>query len=166
MENSNTKRNFIRQMSLWDQETGELVASYTVNKGSKLGQGWITVYKEQMNQLLESDCPPSTLKIFMKLCCMQSYDAHIFASRAYLQEVLHITRKTLWSGLTWLIQHNYVMEEKVNGQTTFIINPNISNCGRSAIAEKEKKFEAKKARQLEFSGNVARLSLTGFNAHS
>lgn len=147
------RRKIIRQISLWDQDTGELVASYTPNKGTPMGEGWFTMYKEQTLKLLESGCPPSTLKVFLKLCCMQSYDAHIYASRQYLRESLGITRKTLWIALKWLIENDYILEEEINGQNTFVINPKASNCGRSAIGEKQQIFDIR--------GRKARLSLTG-----
>jgi len=131
----------IKQLSLFDSETGELQKSITFKSLSKLKEGWYVMYKDAMDLLLHSEAPPSTLKVFVKLCNMQSYDSHIFVSRKYLEEDLRLSRKTVWSAITWLKDNNFIIEEKKNGQSTFVINPSVSNCGTASIDTKVQKFK-------------------------
>lgn len=53
---------------------------------------------------------------------------------------LKTTRKTLWKCLSYLKEHAYIMETTVNGHSAFIINPDVSNCGKAAISIKQRAF--------------------------
>lgn len=132
-----------RYMNLFqmvDKETGE-IAKESRWSGSQLGDDYFVVYKQAMDRLLhDSEAPESALKVFIKLCTMQTFEHAVVASRTFLMNDLKTTRKTLWKSLSYLKEHAYIMETTINGHSAFIINPDVSNCGKASIATKRKMF--------------------------
>lgn len=131
---------YINLFQMVDKETGEITKESRWS-GSMLGDDYFVMYKDAINNLLhDTDAPDSALKVFMKLCTMQTYETAVVVSRAFLMKDLKCTRKTLWKSLTYLKEHAFIMETTVNGHSAFIINPDASNCGKSAIVTKRKAF--------------------------
>lgn len=134
-----------RYMNLFqmiDKETGEITKESRWS-GSMLGDDYFVIYKQAMDRLLhDSEAPESALKVFIKLCTMQTFENAVLVSRTFLMNDLKTTRKTLWKCLSYLKEHAYIMETKVNGHSAFIINPDASNCGKASISTRRKMFAA------------------------
>lgn len=123
-----------------DKETGEITKESRWS-GSMLGDDYFVIYKQAMDKLLHDSAAPETaLKVFIKLCTMQTFESAVVVSRTFLMNDLKTTRKTLWKCLAYLKEHAYIMETKVNGHSAFVINPDVSNCGKSSIPTKQKMF--------------------------
>lgn len=162
---------YINLFQLVDKETGE-IKSESRWSGSMLGDDYFVLYKKSIDTLIhDSEAPETALKIFMKLCTMQTFEAAVVVSRTFLMNDLKCTRKTLWRSLTYLKEHAYIMETKVNGHSAFVINPDVSNCGKASIATKRKMFKANEygekpgvsvtlRHHFDYSDN------SGFSAHS
>ena len=132
-----------RYMNLFqmiDKETGEITKESRWS-GSMLGDDYFVIYKQAMDKLLHDSAAPETaLRVFIKLCTMQTFESAVVVSRTFLMNDLKTTRKTLWKCLSYLKEHAYIMETTVNGHSAFIINPDVSNCGKSAIPVKQRAF--------------------------
>lgn len=165
-----------RYMNLFqmiDKETGEITKESRWS-GSMLGDDYFVIYKQAIDRLLHDSAAPDTaLRVFMKLCTMQTFEAAVVVSRAFLMKDLKCTRKTLWRCLSYLKQHAYIMETTVNGHSAFIINPDASNCGKASIPVKKRAFAtnawgSKPGVSVLKSINYADpdRSVAGFSAHS
>lgn len=131
---------YMNLFQLVDKETGEITKESRWS-GSMLGDDYFVVYKQAMDRLLhDSAAPESALKVFMKLCTMQTFESAVVVSRTFLMNDLKTTRKTLWKALSYLKEHAYIMETTINGHSAFIINPDVSNCGKASIPVKRKIF--------------------------
>lgn len=131
---------YINLFQTIDKETGEITRESRWS-GSMLGDDYFVVYKQAIDRLLhDSEAPDTALRVFMKLCTMQTFEAAVVVSRTFLMNDLKCTRKTLWRCLSYLKERAYIMETTVNGHSAFIINPDVSNCGKSAVPVKKKIF--------------------------
>jgi len=132
-----------RYMNLFqmiDKETGEITRESRWS-GSMLGDDYFVMYKQAMDKLLHDSAAPETaLRVFIKLCTMQTFEHAVVVSRTFLMNDLKTTRKTLWKCLTYLKEHAYIMETTINGHSAFIINPDVSNCGKASIPTKQRAF--------------------------
>jgi len=132
-----------RYMNLFqmiDKETGEITKESRWS-GSMLGDDYFVMYKQAMDKLLHDSAAPETaLRVFIKLCTMQTFEHAVVVSRTFLMNDLKTTRKTLWKCLSYLKEHAYIMETTVNGHSAFIINPDVSNCGKASIPTKQRAF--------------------------
>lgn len=124
-----------------NKETGEIIKDIQVS-GTPLGSEWYAMYRTAMNQLLlDKKAPNSVVRVFCLLCNMQTYDNAVLCSRKYIKDMLGMSRKTVYTCLTYLIEHSFIMETTVNGNTAFIINPEASSCGKASIASRRKIFK-------------------------
>lgn len=140
MSKTHDESRYFNLFQMVDKETGEITKESRWS-GSMLGDEYFVVYKQAIDRLLhDSEAPETALKIFMKLCTMQTFESAVVVSRKFLMDDLGTTRKTLWKCLSYLKEKAYIMETTVNGHSAFIINPEVSNCGKSAIPTKRKMF--------------------------
>lgn len=131
---------YINLFQTIDKETGEITKESRWS-GSMLGDDYFVMYKQAMDKLLhDSKAPETALRVFIKLCTMQTFESAVVVSRTFLMNDLKTTRKTLWKCLSYLKEHAYIMETKVNGHSAFIINPDVSNCGKASIPSKQRMF--------------------------
>lgn len=129
---------YIKQTSIYDEGTGELVRE-VVTRGSPNGRGWVIVYTENVQELLLKCNSASTLKVFMYLAVNQQFEERGFiTTKAAVQEKLGITKKTCIEAFNWLKENMIVNEYRVNGCTEFMVNPRYVTVGRDKKArEKE-----------------------------
>lgn len=129
---------YIKQTSIYDEGTGELVRE-VVTRGSPNGRGWVIVYTENVQELLLKCNSAATLKVFMFLSVNQQFEERGFiTTKAAVQEKLGITKKTCIDAFNWLKENMVINEYRVNGCTEFMVNPRYVTVGRDKKArEKE-----------------------------
>lgn len=129
---------YIKQTSIYDEGTGELVRE-VVTRGSPNGRGWVIVYTENVQELLLKCNSAATLKIFMYLAVNQQFEERGFiTTKAAVQEKLGITKKTCIEAFNWLKENMVINETRVNGCSEFMVNPRYVTVGRDKKArEKE-----------------------------
>lgn len=160
MSKTYDKSRYINLFQMIDKETGEITKESRWS-GSMLGDEYFVMYKQAIDRLLhDSEAPETALRVFMKLCTMQTFESAVVVSRTFLMSDLKTTRKTLWKCLSYLKEKAYIMETTVNGHSAFIINPEVSNCGKSSIPIKRKMFAS------NVWGNKPGFSIKSFNYSS
>ena len=129
---------YIKQTSIYDDETGELIREVT-SKGSPNGRGWVMVYTDNVQELLLKCNSAATLKVFMLLAVNQKFEERGYiTTKQAVQEKLGITKKTCIEAFNWLKENMVVNETRINGCTEFMVNPRYVTVGRDKKArEKE-----------------------------
>ena len=129
---------YIKQTSIYDDETGELIREVT-SKGSPNGKGWVMMYTSNVQELLLKCNSAATLKVFMLLAVNQQFEERGYiTTKQAVQEKLGITKKTCIEAFNWLKENMVINETRVNGCTEFMVNPRYVTVGRDKKArEKE-----------------------------
>lgn len=151
----------IRQISLYDEETGEFISSNSEIIGNKLKEGWIVIYKKPLVKLL-NDCPNfATLKVYLRIAAAQEYDTVTYITTPYLAKALCMSYQTAWNAVKWLVANAYIKKtENVTGSQGFIVNPLVSTCGKKNYEKKvqafieENNITAKDLREAVFDDDV------------
>ena len=117
------------QTTIFDEETGEIIKSH-VNFGTQNGDGWVIVYRDTY-ALLNKIAPPSALRIFNELMTKQQFEGGIRTTKKAIANALDISEPQSWRAFKWLKERGYLKERKINGQTEFLLNPNVTTCGKN-----------------------------------
>lgn len=131
----------LRQISLFDSETGELISSDQRLVGTRLKEGWIVVYKEALKKLLKEAPNYATLKFYLYVATAQDYDTVTLITTPFIAKEAGMNYQTAWRATKWLIENGYIRRANVNGNEGFIVNPLVSTCGRKNYQEKLAAFE-------------------------
>ena len=118
---------------------------YNVTDGGSYYWGfsddWAIMYSEAINDLTDSVPDLTTLKLFLKLSSKQEYEGGLKIAKKFIADELKISRTQLWRSFKWMKENGYVKEHKVNGITEFVLNPNVTTCGKNR-KEKIKLWES------------------------
>lgn len=92
------------------------------------GAGFVISYTEKMSDFLSKVSTGSVVRVFLYIAHHQQYgtDGIQFGYRCshkFLQQVLRLDKKTVYSALTQLKEDFLVNESKIDGQTEFMVNP-------------------------------------------
>lgn len=125
-------RGVYREISVYD-ENGELL-SESVSRIKTNGGGFVISYTEKMSEFLEKTTVSSQVRVFLYIAHHQNYgtDGKTFGYRCshkYLQQVLRLDRKSVYSALSALKENFLVNESRVDGQIEFMVNPNYVTIG-------------------------------------
>lgn len=119
-----------------NEETGEIIRE-TFNRGSQNGDGWVLIYREAYRNLLLKVTNPSILRVFGLLITKQEFERGIHATKKAIAEELNISYDSVMVAFKWLKENNYIKEHKVDGVIEFLLNPDVTTCGKN----KKKKLE-------------------------
>lgn len=120
----------IKQYSLFDSETGEIVKKIESKQQSYLGKDWIAMYVDKI-ATLNKECPNfATMKVFIHLCSMMRINKPLVTTKSNVAKELNLTYKTVIDAFNWLKEHDYVQETRQNGYSSFEINPDVAVCGK------------------------------------
>ena len=123
-----------KQVTVFDADTGELIKE-SVNYGSQNGDGWVIVYSEPYKNLLLENTSPSVFRVFGLLMTMQEFENGIKITKKAIADILKISYDSVMVALKWLKENGYVKERKVNGVPEFLLNPNVTTCGKNRKAK-------------------------------
>lgn len=122
-----------KRVTITDTETGEIIRD-SVTYGSQNGVGWMIMYRESILDLSEK-APATALKIFLNLSARQEFESGIKVTKKFIAESLQISSAQVWRGFKWLKENGYVKEHKVDGITEFVLNPDVTTCGKNRKAK-------------------------------
>ena len=123
-----------KQTTVFDAETGEVIRE-TVTFGSQNGEGWVIMYRDTFDSLIENAPDFSTLKVFLKLSIKQEFENGVRTTKQAIADELNISYRSIIKAFNWLKENNYLKERKINGQTEFLLNPNVTTCGKNRKAK-------------------------------
>lgn len=101
------------------------------NYGTQNGDGWMIVYRDAISLLTDTAPDFTTLKVFLKLAAKQGFENGVKITKKAIMDEIKVSRSQGWRAFKWLKEHDYVKERKVNGQTEFLLNPNVTTCGKN-----------------------------------
>ena len=119
-----------------NDETGEIIRE-SFTRGSQNGDDWVIVYRETFMNFLLTSPDFITTKVFGWLMTKQEFENGVRATKKTVADELEISYRSVIAAFNWLKEHSYIKERKVNGQTEFLLNPDVTTCGRN----KKKKVE-------------------------
>jgi len=126
-----------RQVTVTDRN-GEVISEKVSRVARQNGSGFVISYTEKMIDFLKKVSTSATVRVFLLLAHRQGYgDNGVYGyrcTRKYLCEVLHVTPKTVWSALDYLIDNFLVVENRFDGQTEFMVNPDYVTLGTNKQA--------------------------------
>lgn len=126
-----------RQTTVTDKN-GEIISDVTRRVARPNGSGFVISYTEKMIDFLKKVSTSATVRVFLLLAHRQGYgDNGIYGyrcTRKYLQEVLHLSKPTVWASLNYLIDNFLVVENRFDGQTEFMVNPDYVTIGTNKQA--------------------------------
>lgn len=121
------------QMTLFDDNNNPISQVNKIIDGSVLKDGWVFMYKQAINDLLDDAPTFAVIKIFFRLASMQSYEPIVYTTLSHVAKLASLNYKTAWQAMKWLKENNYVKVVSVSGVRGYLINPSVSGCGRSAM---------------------------------
>ena len=125
-----------QQNIVFDSETGEIIKD-SVNYGTQNGDGWVIVYRDAYMQLALEANDATVFKVFASLMTKQEFEGGIKTTKKAIADELGITYRSIMRAFKWLKEHKYIKETKTNGQTEFLLNPNVTTCGKNKKAKIE-----------------------------
>lgn len=123
----------VKRVTITDVDTGEIIRD-SVNYGTQNGDDWVIWYREALANLA-TDAPLVALKVFLFLASKQEFENGIKITKKFISEKLDISAAQIWRSFKWLKENGYVKEHKVNGITEFLLNPNVTTCGKNRKAK-------------------------------
>lgn len=140
----------ITQLRLFNDD-GEVLNKITM-RGTPLGKDWYVMYEDGVKLLIKQSPNYATMKVYLLLSTMQSYDTYIITNIKHLSTELNMNYVTVWKAVKWLKEHNYIMQEEKNGQCAFILNPSVASKGRKSMKDKQNIFKGRPVlRQISYS---------------
>lgn len=123
----------IKSVEVVDESTGEIISSSTRPIVSQNGSGFVISYTEKMCEFLTKVTSPTVIRLFLILAHRQNYGTNgIYGYRCtkkYLKELLRVDRKTIYDALEYLKANFLVVENRFDGQTEFMVNPEYVTIG-------------------------------------
>ena len=117
------------QVRITDGDTGEIIKD-VFYRGTQNGDGWMIVYRDNFMNFLKQTTNPSVLRVFCSLMTKQEFDRGVKTTKKAIADELHISYDSVMIAFKWLKEHGYIKERKVLGQSEFLLNPEVTTCGR------------------------------------
>ena len=125
-----------KQVTVFDAETGKVISD-TISYGTRNGDGWVIVYRNNFMHFLLTVPDFITTKVFGSLMAKQEFENGVRTTKKAVADELNISYRSVMVAFKWLKENGYVKERKVNGQTEFLLNPDVTTCGKN----KQKKID-------------------------
>lgn len=113
---------------------GEIVYDKLSRPVYENGGGFVISYTEKMIDFITKTGTGSVVRLFVYLAHQQRFansgQFGFRCTRTYLEQVLGLDRKTVYSGLKQLQENFLIIETRVNGGSEFMVNPAYVTIGR------------------------------------
>lgn len=114
-----------------NSDTGEVVSekiSYGINNGS----GWCIQHRKASEELALKCDSAITFRVYHLLVSMQeNYGVSgVVCTKKFIQDKLGVSRKSVYTALEWLSDHDFLVEAQSGGCTEFFFNPSKLTIGR------------------------------------
>lgn len=114
-------------------KNGEILSRVEKKAVSKNGSGFVISYTEKVCDFLAKTDKASVVRIFLFIAHHQQYGQDgcfgYRCSHKYLEQVLHLNRKTVYEALAELKKAFLVNEARIDGQCEFMVNPDYVTIG-------------------------------------
>ena len=130
----------VKHSQIIDTVTGEItgkVLQEDVKFGTQNGDGWVIMYREAISLLADTAPDLTTVKVFLKLAAKQGFEDGVKTTKKAISDEIGVSRTQGWRAFKWLKENHYVKERKNRGQTEFLLNPNVTTCGKNKKAKIE-----------------------------
>ena len=119
-----------KEVTVFDADTGELM-NRTISYGSQNGDGWVIIYREAYMNFLLAVPDLTTAKVFGSLMTKQEFTGGIKTTKQAIADELNISYRSILKAFSWLKNNGYLKERKVMGIPEFLLNPDITTCGKN-----------------------------------
>ena len=123
----------IKELTVMDDD-GNVQAKHRW-KSKPNPEGFVLMYRKPFEELAVEAPTLSVMKVFSLLSSMQPYEGGINITRQAIADKLNTTYASVWSACKWLVESGYIGEQKVNGIKQFLLNPNVTTCGKKRQAK-------------------------------
>ena len=117
------------QVRITDGDTGEIIKD-VFYRGTQNGDGWMIVYREPFMNFLLTSPDFVTTKVFGSLMTKQEFNRGVNTTKKAIADELKVSYRSVMNAFKWLKEHGYIKERKVLGQSEFLLNPNVTTCGK------------------------------------
>ena len=97
---------------------------------SENGDDRVIVYRSALANLART-APLNAWKVFGALSSKQEFDKGIKITKKAVSDEFSMSYDNVIRGFNWLKENNYIKERKVGGQTEFLLNPDVTTCGKN-----------------------------------
>lgn len=126
-----------RQTTITDKN-GEIVSDTVRRVVRQNGSGFVISYTEKMLDFLKKTSTSAVIRVFLYLAHKQHFgDDGIFGcrcSKKFLCETLGLTRKSVYDAIKHLIDNFLIVENRIDGQLEFMVNPDYVTIGTNKQA--------------------------------
>lgn len=149
---SNSKRSTVRNYTIMDAGTGEVISEKTWYGSNMNGGGFCMIYTDETARLIERVTEPTILRVFFYVAMGQDYgtDGRPFgmvATKREIQNNLKLSERSVISAFNWLKENAVIHERSFHNSSEFMVNPRYVTVG------KDKEFRMQEwARRWEVSG--------------
>jgi len=130
----------IKQFSLYDEKTGELISRTTRKEIKRIEGDWIVFFAKPLTKLIESTNEAAVIRVYLWLAAKQTFNDYVLVDRKTIYESLKISRMSCYKAIKWLIKNDYISEVRYNGNKGFFLNPNVTTKGSQNFKEKKNKW--------------------------
>jgi len=130
----------IKQFSLYDEKTGELISRTTRKEIKRIEGDWIVFFAKPLAKLIEETNESAIIRVYLWLASKQTFNDYVLVDRKTIYETLKISRMTCYRSIKWLINKGYISEVTLDGNKGFFLNPNVTTKGSKNFKDKKNKW--------------------------
>lgn len=130
----------IKQFSLYDEKTGELISRTTRKEIKKIEGDWIVFFAKPLTKLIEQTNESAIIRVYLWLASKQTFNDYVLVDRKTIYESLKISRMTCYRSIKWLVDNGYILEITHDGNKGFFLNPNVTTKGNKNFKAKKNKW--------------------------
>lgn len=105
-------------------------------------------YKRAVRRLCNDAPNLATLKVYLYLASKQTYQKFVMVGRKALVKELNLHINTVVNALKWLKENQYLQEHEIDGNTGWLMNPNITTMGANMQKSKSELWHLQKQKEL------------------
>ena len=133
-----TSRSVVYKEIIGYDVDGEVVYDNVQRPRRQNGSGFVISYTEKVCDFLAKVPTGSVVRVFMYIAHHQGYgNDGMFGYRCshkHLEQALRLDRTTVWDALKFLKDKSLVVENRINGCTEFMVNPEYITIGADKSA--------------------------------
>lgn len=132
---SNSKRSTVKNLTILDADTGEVVSEKTWYGNPQNGGGFCMVYTEDTARLIERVTEPTILRVFFYIAMGQDYGTDgrpfgMIATKREIQTSLNMSKSSTINAFNYLKENAIIHEQAYHNSSEFMINPRYVTVGK------------------------------------
>ena len=130
----------VKQFSLYDEKTGELISRTTRKEIKRIEGDWIVFFTKPLAKLVEQTNESAIIRVYLWLASKQTFNDYVMTTRNAIVDSLKISRMTCYRAIKWLVNNGYISEVTLDGNKGFFLNPNVTTKGSKNFKDKRNKW--------------------------